>query len=316
VSFADEPQAVATSMGLPAGSVGRPRTSTALSRPSTVRTRVSTVDSVRLFDATPMAEYLHPAASPYPFGMAMPTTPVATSVAMPTSPTAPPATPYGATPLQQVAYPPMNQMVLQGGAYMYSGQPQPPMLQPQPQPVMMTTSYTSPAVLADPAASQAMRLRLASVHLPAKNSEQVTTVMLRNIPSKYSRDMLLADLDARGFWGSYDFFYLPIDFQTKYSVGYAFLNFVSEAELERFKQAYTGLKLSEDSGKVCEISPAKVQGKAKNVEQYRNSPVMGMEESYHPVIFQAGVRVPFPPPTRVLKAVKPRQCRPDGQQTR
>jgi len=136
--------------------------------------------------------------------------------------------------------------------------------------------------------------------------EPITTVMLRNIPSKYSRDMLLADLDQRGFRGAYDFFYLPIDFQTRYSVGYAFLNFISEAELERFKNAYAGLKLSDDSNKVCEICPAKVQGKAKNVEQYRNSPVMGMEEPYHPVIYENGVRMVFPKPTRVLKAVKPR----------
>merc|ERR1712224_885133 len=70
--------------------------------------------------------------------------------------------------------------------------------------------------------NQAQRLRLASLvgevphhhaaspHITslaaAPEQEEITTVMLRNIPLKYNRDMLLADLNARGFTGCYDFF--------------------------------------------------------------------------------------------------------------
>ena len=51
-----------------------------------------------------------------------------------------------------------------------------------------------------------------------------TTVMIRNIPNKYSQKVLLATLDEAGFYGQYDFFYLPIDFKNGCNVGYAFLN--------------------------------------------------------------------------------------------
>jgi hypothetical protein len=134
----------------------------------------------------------------------------------------------------------------------------------------------------------------------------ITTLMLRNIPVKYNREMMLDDMDRRGFWGTYDFFYLPIDFQTGNTVGYAFINFLNSGEASRFRETYQGLSLSPDSTKICEVGVAKAQGKANNVEQYRNSSVMAMEERFKPVIFQNGARATFPPPTRSLKPVKPR----------
>ena len=52
-----------------------------------------------------------------------------------------------------------------------------------------------------------------------------TTLMVKNIPNKYTQKMLLATIDEQ-FKGQYDFFYLPIDFKNKCNVGYAFLNMV------------------------------------------------------------------------------------------
>ena len=43
-----------------------------------------------------------------------------------------------------------------------------------------------------------------------------TTVMLRNIPNKYTQKMLLDVINESGFSGKYNFFYLPIDFRNKY----------------------------------------------------------------------------------------------------
>ena len=37
--------------------------------------------------------------------------------------------------------------------------------------------------------------------------------MLRNIPNKYTRDMILEEIDKCSFKKKYDFFYLPIDYQ-------------------------------------------------------------------------------------------------------
>ena len=38
--------------------------------------------------------------------------------------------------------------------------------------------------------------------------------MIKNIPNKYEQDLLLQTINSRHF-GTYDFFYLPIDFSVK-----------------------------------------------------------------------------------------------------
>eukprot|EP00612_Vaucheria_litorea_P001961 CAMPEP_0171453174 /NCGR_PEP_ID=MMETSP0945-20130129/988_1 /TAXON_ID=109269 /ORGANISM="Vaucheria litorea, Strain CCMP2940" /LENGTH=633 /DNA_ID=CAMNT_0011977989 /DNA_START=147 /DNA_END=2049 /DNA_ORIENTATION=+ len=46
----------------------------------------------------------------------------------------------------------------------------------------------------------------------AKGLDKRTTIMIRNIPNKYTQIMLLQEVDAN-FQQAYDFFYLPIDFK-------------------------------------------------------------------------------------------------------
>jgi len=130
--------------------------------------------------------------------------------------------------------------------------------------------------------------------------------MLRNIPQRYNRESLVEDMHARGFESSYDFFYLPIDFNTAHNVGYAFINFVSESEVSRFIGVYEGLKLFPDSPKVCAVCDAKLQGRDRNVEFYRNSTVMGMDKQYHPLMLVKGWRRAFPAPTRPLVPIQRR----------
>ena len=40
-----------------------------------------------------------------------------------------------------------------------------------------------------------------------------TTIMLRNIPNKYTQEMILHEIDESGLYKRYDFFYLPIDYK-------------------------------------------------------------------------------------------------------
>lgn len=150
--------------------------------------------------------------------------------------------------------------------------------------------------------------------LPESTGEPRTTVMLRNMPNNYSRDMLLELLDSEGFSGQYDFLYLPIDFQTKACLGYAFINLVSAAAAMRFWRTFDGYtKWAIPSRKQSGVSwSGHQQGLDAHVDRYRNSPVMAdsIPDEYKPVLFSSGVRVPFPPPTKKLKALRLKACHP------
>lgn len=137
-------------------------------------------------------------------------------------------------------------------------------------------------------------------------SDQYTTVMLRNLPNKYTRSMLLDMLDAEGFTGKFSFVYLPIDFKTHAGLGYAFVDLTSPPEAQKLRQHFEGFSrwvLSSD--KVCTVSWShpEQQGHAAHVERYRNSPVMhdSVPEDWKPVLFVDGRRVPFPVSTRKIR---------------
>lgn len=137
----------------------------------------------------------------------------------------------------------------------------------------------------------------------------MTTVMLRNIPNKYSQQMLLDVINARGFQGLYDFFYLPIDFRNKCNVGYAFINLIHPHYAAMFKRAFHQFKLSAfKSQKVCEVSWGRVQGVSANVDHYRNSAIMSVAfPEYKPKIFSQGIEVDFPTSDGPLPSIKLRQ---------
>jgi protein phosphatase 1 regulatory subunit 42 len=48
------------------------------------------------------------------------------------------------------------------------------------------------------------------VDLNKIEEKKKTTLMIKNIPNKYSKQLLLEEIDSK-FAGKYDFFYLPMD---------------------------------------------------------------------------------------------------------
>jgi RNA recognition motif-containing protein len=68
-----------------------------------------------------------------------------------------------------------------------------------------------------------------------------TTLIIRNIPNKYTKEQMLATLNKK-FKDQFDFFYLPIDFFNDCNVGYAFINFVSVKEIESFYRTFNNQK--------------------------------------------------------------------------
>mmetsp|Transcript_41259 Transcript_41259/g.76762 ORF Transcript_41259/g.76762 Transcript_41259/m.76762 type:complete len:397 (-) Transcript_41259:146-1336(-) len=135
-----------------------------------------------------------------------------------------------------------------------------------------------------------------------------TTVMLRNLPSRFTQESILQLLNEQGFEAKYDFVYLPMDFRNGTNLGYAFVNTLTHEDALRAMEVFQGFgSWTCDSEKVCEVSWAHPhQGFQEHVERYRNSPVMhaATPEEYKPMIFANGQRVPFPAPTKAIRAPK------------
>lgn len=145
----------------------------------------------------------------------------------------------------------------------------------------------------------------------ATGQEWRTTVMIRNMPNNYTREMLLELVDSMGFVGTYDFAYLPIDFNSQAGLGYAFINFESVARAQSCFDKMEGFSdWKVPSEKVCTVTwSSPTQGFEAHIERYQNSPVMhhSLPDEWKPVLLQQGVRIPFPPPTKPIKTPKVRQ---------
>ncbi|XP_050276412.1 protein terminal ear1 homolog [Quercus robur] len=126
-----------------------------------------------------------------------------------------------------------------------------------------------------------------------------TTVMIKNIPNKYSQKLLLNMLDNHCIHcneqigdgddqplSSYDFVYLPIDFNNKCNVGYGFVNMTSPQATWRLYKAFH-LQHWEvfNSRKICEVTYARVQGLEALKEHFKNSKFPCEMDHYLPVVF-------------------------------
>ena len=86
-----------------------------------------------------------------------------------------------------------------------------------------------------------------------------TTVMIRNIPIKYTDNILIEELDE--FKGKYDCLYMPYDYEKKGNKGYAFINFVNPLHILYFHEKFCGKKWPLfESNKICELNSANFQG--------------------------------------------------------
>ncbi|KDO41944.1 hypothetical protein CISIN_1g002823mg [Citrus sinensis] len=132
-----------------------------------------------------------------------------------------------------------------------------------------------------------------------RGEDNRTTLMIKNIPNKYTSKMLLAAIDER-HKGTYDFIYLPIDFKNKCNVGYAFINMTDPSQIVPFYQSFNGKKWEKfNSEKVASLAYARIQGKAALIAHFQNSSLMNEDKRCRPILFNtdgpnAGDQVPFP----------------------
>lgn len=114
-----------------------------------------------------------------------------------------------------------------------------------------------------------------------------TTLMIKNIPNKYTSKMLLAAIDEN-HKGTYDFLYLPIDFKNKCNVGYAFINMLLPSLIIPFYETFHGKKWEKfNSEKVASLAYARIQGKNALVNHFQNSSLMNEDKRCRPIVFHS-----------------------------
>ena len=103
-----------------------------------------------------------------------------------------------------------------------------------------------------------------------------TTIMIRNIPIKYTDEILNESLAE--FDGKYDCLYMPYDYEKNGNKGYAFINFVNPLHILYFYEKFNGKKWAHfESSKICELNCAHFQGineiqkHAKNYKDLKKS---------------------------------------------
>lgn len=140
----------------------------------------------------------------------------------------------------------------------------------------------------------------------------LTTIMLRNIPKSFTRQSFTALMDQQGFLGCYDFVHVPLNLQSHgtESVGYALVNMVCHEHGAELLEHFSGFELA--PGEICEASWSNTcQGLIAHVEKYRNSAVMheSVPADHKPAVYQMGQWVPFPEPTRAIRAPRVRHAK-------
>lgn len=105
--------------------------------------------------------------------------------------------------------------------------------------------------------------------------DQYTTVMIRNVPCKYTQQDLIDEIS--NITPLYNFVYLPISKRGKgnANVGYAFVNFATPEAARLFIEEFDGYNFPKlaTSTKVAEVVYAELQGLKENIKFYKRSKV-------------------------------------------
>ena len=94
-----------------------------------------------------------------------------------------------------------------------------------------------------------------------KNIDKRTTLIIRNIPNKYTIPLLLIELNEN-FKNKFDTIYLPQDKIRDTNLGFGFINFINPFHLIPFYEEFMGKKWNfYNSQKRCFLAYSNYQGK-------------------------------------------------------
>jgi hypothetical protein len=105
-----------------------------------------------------------------------------------------------------------------------------------------------------------------------------TTLMIKNIPNKFNRELLLKMINEN-FEGAYNLFILPTDANGIKNFGYSFINFTNCYYIPYFYFLFHEKKWSStNSQKVCQITYSKIQGRNSLLSHYSSKIVFKNSE--------------------------------------
>lgn len=121
-------------------------------------------------------------------------------------------------------------------------------------------------------------------HLPIDDG---TTTVKLDMCKASTRTDLLRLLDASGLKSLYDFVYLPTNYKTRCNYGYAVVNFVSPAALQRARDTLEGHVWADDVA--VTFSAFYCQGQKALMDKYRRSAIMSeADNEFKPLVLRAG----------------------------
>ena len=103
-----------------------------------------------------------------------------------------------------------------------------------------------------------------------RNRDKRTTLIIRNIPNKYTINLLLKELN-QNFENKFDIVYLPQDYINNSNLGFGFINFVNSMHLLLFYEEFVNKKWNSfNSKKRCNLAYSKYQGKNELIKYILN----------------------------------------------
>lgn len=126
--------------------------------------------------------------------------------------------------------------------------------------------------------------------------DDVVTVMVRQVPRRYSQIQILEKLSQRGFKGVINFLYLPFDMKKGINVGYCFVGFTEHCHALRFRKAFDGAfldKAAQAKDKPLRVHPASVQGYAASVQHFSRTKTGNKQDRrFSPLFLGADGHIP------------------------
>jgi hypothetical protein len=127
--------------------------------------------------------------------------------------------------------------------------------------------------------------------------DRCVSIALRNIPTAFTRAMLVHLLDKHGLKGEYNMVYLPMDRFRKKARGFAFVNFENHEGAKRCMSIFKGFQnWGTASTKVCAVEWGAQQGDLQSqLLAYGNGAILRTDvpEEFKPALFRGGVQVSY-----------------------